>query len=71
MQLSTGKQKTLTYPKFCGALETQNQNENFNSSSQDHNLKGVADKKLIKETKEVLEGKKTSLKLNKVIKNTG
>ena len=33
-------------------------------------MKGVADKKLIKETKEVLEGKKTSLKLNKVIKNT-
>ena len=64
------KAKNIDLSKILWSPETQNQNENFNSSSQDHNLKGVADKKLIKETKEVLEGKKTSLKLNKVIKNT-
>ena len=33
-------------------------------------MQKVADKKLIKEAKEVLEGKRPSLKINKLIKNT-
>ena len=44
-------------------------NQNFNSSSQDHNLETVADKKLIELSKDVLSGSKSSVKISKQIRN--
>ena len=64
------KAKNIDLTKILWNPSTDSQAENFNSSSQDHNLGKVADKKLIKEAREVLEGKRPSLKINKLIKNT-
>ena len=64
------KAKNIDLTKILWNPSTDSQAENFNSSSQDHNLGKVADKKLIKEASEVLKGKRPSLKINKLIKNT-
>ena len=64
------KANNIDLSKILWSPSTENQKENFNSSYQDHNLESVADIKLINESKEVLLGLKTSLKLNKLIKNT-
>ena len=64
------KAKNIDLTKILWNPSTDSQAENFNSSSQDHNLGKVADKKLIKEAREVLKGKRPSLKINKLIKNT-
>ena len=64
------KAKNIDLSKILWSPPTKNHDENFNSSSQDHNLEIVADKKIINEVQDVLHGKKTSLKLNRSIKNT-
>ena len=64
------KAKNIDLTKILWSPSTDSQAENFNSSSQDHNLGKVADKKLIQDARVVLEGKRPSLKINKLIKNT-
>ena len=64
------KAKNIDLSKILWNPSTESQTENFNSSSQEHNLQRVADQKLIQEAKEVLEGNRPSLKINRSIKNT-
>ena len=64
------KAKNIDLSKILWSPSTESQTENFNSSSQEHNLQRVADQKLIHEAKEVLEGNRPSLKINRSIKNT-
>ena len=64
------KAKDIDLSKILWSPETQSQTENYNSSFQEHNLQIVADQKLLKEAKDVIEGKKASVKINKLIKNT-
>ena len=64
------KAKDIDLSKILWSPKIQSQNESFNSSSQQHDLQKVADKKIIKDVKEVIEGKKSSIKISKLIKNT-
>ena len=64
------KAKNIDLSKILWSPETKSQTENYNSSFQEHNLQIVADQKLLKEAKDVIEGKKSSVKINKLIKNT-
>ena len=64
------KAKDIDLSKILWSPKIQSQNESFNSSSQQHDLQKVADRKIIKDAKEVIEGKKSSIKITKLIKNT-
>ena len=63
------KAKNIDLSKILWTPKVSDQNQNFNSSSQDHNLATVADKKLIELSNDVLSGSKSSVKISKLIRN--
>ena len=50
--------------------EINNQKENYNSSSQNHDIDRVLDLKIISEVKDILDGRKRGIQINKSISNT-
>ena len=64
------KAKNIDLSKILWTPPVSDQKQNFNSSSQDHNLETVADKKLIELSNDVLTGSKSSVKISKQIGNT-
>ena len=67
--ISHWKAKNIDLSKILWTPKVSDQNQNFNSSSQDHNLETVADKKLIELSNDVLSGSKSSVKISKQIRN--
>ena len=67
--ISHWKAKNIDLSKILWTPKVSDQNQNFNSSSQDHNLETVADKKLIELSNDVLSGSKSSVKISKRIRN--
>ncbi|MFL2679763.1 MAG: glutamate synthase large subunit [Alphaproteobacteria bacterium] len=64
------KAKDIDLSKILWKPETKLHSENFKSSNQKHDLHLVEDQKIINEVIDVIEGKKRSVQLNKIIKNT-
>ncbi len=64
------KAKDVDLSKILWKPEVKSNDENFNSSSQEHDVDKVLDVKIIKEASEVLSGKLPSIQINKKIKNT-
>ena len=67
--ISHWKAKNIDLSKILWTPKVSDQNQNFNSSSQDHNLETVADKKLIELSNDVLSGSKSSVKISTRIRN--
>ena len=64
------KANDIDLKKILWKPEINNQKENYNSSSQNHDIDRVLDLKIISEVKDILDGRKRGIQINKSISNT-
>ena len=64
------KAKDIDLTKILWKPKSKMQKENFNSSEQTHDIEDVIDLKIINESKDIIQGKKRTIQINKIIKNT-
>ena len=63
------KAKDIDFSKILWKPETESPKENYNSSKQMHDVDKALDIKIIKEANDVIFGKKSSIQINKTIRN--
>ena len=64
------KANDIDLKKILWKPEIKSQKENYNSSSQNHDIDRVLDLKIISEVKDILDGRKRGIQINKSISNT-
>ncbi|MEL0124845.1 MAG: glutamate synthase large subunit [Alphaproteobacteria bacterium] len=64
------KAKNIDLSKILWKSPSDNQDDNYNSSFQNHDVDKVADHEIIKKSKKVLEGKDSSIRIDMQISNT-
>ena len=64
------KANDIDLKKILWKPEINNQKENYNSSSQNHDIDRVLDLKIISEVRDILDGRKRGIQINKSISNT-
>ena len=63
------KAKNIDLSKILWKSPSDNQEDNYNSSSQNHDVDKVADHEIVKKSKKVIEGKDSSIKIDMKISN--
>ena len=64
------KANNIDLKKILWKPEIKSQKENYNSSSQNHDIDRVLDLKIISDVKDILDGKKRGIQIKKSISNT-